>query len=355
MSLEGNIRSSVYISASRDVTVNLATEEWLLRDIPEGEEILFLYENDAAVVIGRFQNPWRECRMGLSNRWGIPIRRRISGGGTVVHGEGNLNYSIISGRKWPQKEVNLDRIIRALGTLGLKVQRNERFDLLVTPPEDPTGIPLKVGGSAFRQSLRSSMHHGTLLVNANLGMLRKLLHVPPRKIEARGVLSTPSIVTNLADVKEAILPRLTVSDVVDALCREWGGAPFPIARGVSEGGKDESDYRNYVARLASDEWIWGRTPNFREWFAGLPGLGNVVLEFEVKAGRIESIETIGNNGKLFDGVRALKGLAYQGSTILSSFGKAPVRWVCALAGLVDGEFLDPQDDSALGCPNDREC
>ena len=356
MSMEGsNKRNSVYMSASHDVTVNLATEEWLLKDIPEGEEILFLYENNMAVVIGRSQNPWRECRTGLAKRRGIAIRRRISGGGTVVHGEGNLNYSIISGRRWPRKEVNLDRIIRALGTLGLRVQRNERCDLLVEPPDNPTGMSLKVGGSAFRLSSRSSMHHGTLLVNANLDMLRKLLHVPPRQIEAKGVRSTPSAVCNLADVSGAVMPRLTVSDVVDALCREWGGTPFPDAWGLIDEERGESEYQNYIDRLASEEWIWGKTPDFRERFSKLPELGNAVLEFEVRAGRIESIAIIENNGKPLGEIGALKGLTYQGSTILSSPGAAPERWVYALAGLVDGDFLDPQDDSAIGCPDAREC
>ena len=81
--------ASTYMSTSSDAAENLAVEETLLSSVSPGEEILFLCVNEPTVVIGRFQNPWRECRTGLARRDGVPLRRRVSGGGTVVHGPGD--------------------------------------------------------------------------------------------------------------------------------------------------------------------------------------------------------------------------------------------------------------------------
>ena len=47
--------------------------------------VLLLWRNEAAVVIGRNQNPWREANVAAVTADGIPLMRRRSGGGTVYH------------------------------------------------------------------------------------------------------------------------------------------------------------------------------------------------------------------------------------------------------------------------------
>lgn len=69
----------VLLSSSRDVFLNLAYEQYLLRAGKEG--VLFLYVNDPAVVVGRFQIPWAECRPGRLEERGVVLARRDSGGG----------------------------------------------------------------------------------------------------------------------------------------------------------------------------------------------------------------------------------------------------------------------------------
>lgn len=62
-------------------------------------KILFLWQNSPCVVIGRAQNPWLECNLEAMDNDKIPMVRRQSGGGTVYHDYGNLNYTIISTKK----------------------------------------------------------------------------------------------------------------------------------------------------------------------------------------------------------------------------------------------------------------
>ncbi len=77
-------------SSSLDIYRNLAIEEYLMAHFTE--PTLFLWQSDCAVVMGKNQNPWRECRLSLMRDEGIPLARRSSGGGTVYHDSGNLNY-----------------------------------------------------------------------------------------------------------------------------------------------------------------------------------------------------------------------------------------------------------------------
>lgn len=324
-----DIQGAVYQSSGRNPSMNLALEEYLLSSVHEGDSILFLYENTPSVVIGRFQNPWKECRTGLSRRNGIAIRRRISGGGTVVHGPGNLNISVISGTPHPDKKGNLDRIIRALTGLGAEVGTNERYDLVIHKPEGEDGGVFKVSGSAFRQTSRCSMHHATLLVNADLNELRGFLHGPPRDMETRSVASVQSPVANLCDAS----PGITVSSAARALASEWGaaGGPTPINPSDFE---DAPVFKEALHRLVSEDWIWGRTPKFRE---RIPG-----LELEIREGRIFKVQFTGD-GEPRDSVEAdfLIGCSYHGPDILSAAGANAPDWLNELAAIVDGDGSGP--------------
>ncbi len=264
-----NISSSVNVfhSNSCNIVENLALEETLMSQIEPESEILFLYENSPAIVTGRFQNPWRECRTALARRKGIPLCRRISGGGTVVHGPGNLNFAVIRKEKIPRKEYNLQKIIQAAATLGIRIESNNRQDLLLPLP---SGKSAKISGSAFRQTSGASLHHGTLLVNADLQQIRTLLRQPVRYIADRGVASTPSSIENLS----AIEPSITTGKLKNAITECWlesaGQKQNKAVEISAEWEADNPVFQKAVETLSSKEWIWGKTPSFREFFPDLP-------------------------------------------------------------------------------------
>lgn len=74
-----------YISTIKNPFVNLAIEEWLLRETDPEKYILYLWRNEPCVVIGRNQNPFLECNLGFMREHGVPLVRRRSGGGAVYH------------------------------------------------------------------------------------------------------------------------------------------------------------------------------------------------------------------------------------------------------------------------------
>ena len=315
----------VFTSESQDVAVNLALEQWLLSRIPKDEEWLFLYENSPAVVFGRFQNPWKECRLSLIEEWGWKFSRRFSGGGTVVHGLGNLNFCVIRGTPVPRKQQNLDRVISALATLGLKCERNARLDIVLPINNGPR----KVSGSAFRQTSQASLHHGTLLIFANLSLLSQALKVPQRTMNARGVDSVPSPVANLQD---ALQSEISMAMVQSALAKEWG-CPLEILSEQQALEADENEaYTKARFQQNSWEWTWGKTPKFTEKFWGLPG--SCTLQLEVEKGRIAQV-----HGCIDSLAEALMGLPYRGNPVLKALG--PTELAQELAKRIEGESGNP--------------
>ncbi|KAG0001116.1 Biotin/lipoate A/B protein ligase [Modicella reniformis] len=81
----GNYKIETYLSKINDPWANLAFEEWLFRNSDPETYILFMYRNSKSVIIGRNQNPWKECNLKLLEQDSIPFVRRKSGGGTVYH------------------------------------------------------------------------------------------------------------------------------------------------------------------------------------------------------------------------------------------------------------------------------
>ena len=109
---------------------NLAVEDWLFHHCTQ-LPALILWQNQPCVVIGRAQNPWRECNLDAMAEANIPLVRRQSGGGTVYHDLDNLNFTIISDMAQFSKTANLQIIQQALQTLGVTAHLNARNDLYV--------------------------------------------------------------------------------------------------------------------------------------------------------------------------------------------------------------------------------
>lgn len=80
-----NNKVDCYISTINDAYSNLAIEEWLLRETKPDRHILYLWRNKPCVVVGRNQNPYRECNLKFMSENSIPLVRRRSGGGAVYH------------------------------------------------------------------------------------------------------------------------------------------------------------------------------------------------------------------------------------------------------------------------------
>ncbi len=227
-------RCHVYFSRSHDPYLNLSIEYQLLQKSHKDSTVLFLYTNSPCVVIGRNQNPWLEVNLrllkqdtrsnnsqllgGIKPGLDVQLVRRRSGGGTVFHDEGNLNYSVICPSKAFTRDKHAEMVVRALRRFNPRARVNERHDIVLDQgelQEESLGItpidthrtlytsdskpPLKVSGSAFKLTRTRSLHHGTcLLASPNLGLISNYLHSPARTyMKAKGVDSVRSPVGNV--------------------------------------------------------------------------------------------------------------------------------------------------------------
>jgi lipoate-protein ligase A len=67
-------KASIYIAKSNDIIFNLSTEEYLYEhEAKLDKPILFLYQNDKNVVIGKHQNPFKECNIGLMEKENVDL------------------------------------------------------------------------------------------------------------------------------------------------------------------------------------------------------------------------------------------------------------------------------------------
>lgn len=228
-----------YISTSDDPYLNLSIEHHLLQTSPADAAILFLYTNRPSIIIGRNQNPWLEVNLALLNaaatRKGsnnnatslpetgldapVDLVRRRSGGGTVFHDEGNVNWTVICPSSIFTRDKHAEMVVRALRSNGIDRARvNERHDVVLdqgqkqttdsldpadthaTPYQSPSAPrPLKVSGSAYKLTRARALHHGTCLLSSpNLNVIPHYLHSPAKSfITAKGVESVSSPVGNI--------------------------------------------------------------------------------------------------------------------------------------------------------------
>lgn len=238
-------------SSETDVYRNLAIEEWLLDHAPEGP-VLFLCANDPCVVIGKNQNPWRECRLSLMENEDVRLARRISGGGAVYHDPGNLNVGIIVPRATYREEKQYELIFDTLETFGLRSSILGKNSLAVDG--------FKYSGQAFCYRRERVLHHGTILVNADLKRLGRYLGPEVEGIETKAVASVPAKVVNLSQ----LAPDMNIENVSARLIAEFT-AQYGAGKTVEfmSGAECLQQIDPDVPRqLESLDWSLYKTPKF---------------------------------------------------------------------------------------------
>ncbi len=269
------MKSFCVISDGYDPRENLALEQYIIENCAPDEIWLYLWQNHNTVVIGRNQNPWRECDMQAMKDDGVVLVRRQSGGGAVFHDEGNLNFTFIADKNIYNLERQLGVVIKALEGFGLNAEFSGRNDILLDGK--------KFSGNAFSHKADVSMQHGTLLINSNMGKLSRYLKPSKAKLEAKGVQSVRSRVCNLADYAEDI----TKDKLMQALLEAFEAEYKKVDALLHSEQLDKNDYKELIDKYSSWEWTVGETPQYKSVFENRFSWGEVQLRLDVKNGAVQ--------------------------------------------------------------------
>lgn len=331
---------------------NLALEEYLLRNVQTGQDILLFYINSPSIIIGRNQNTLEEINQDYVEAYGIHVVRRLSGGGAVYHDLGNLNFSFIT-RKTQENISNFKKftgpVIQALHGMGVPAELSGRNDVLVDGR--------KISGNAQYIAGERMVSHGTLLFNSDLSQVAEALNVKQSKITSKGIKSVRSRVTNIVDyLAEPMDIAQFRLRLLDSIFAGSGGGTGGGSGGGSGGGTgggtgqipqhklSETDWEA-VHRLAREryqswDWNYGESPDFNVQKVHRFPAGEIDARFEVQNGILQAVRFYGDffgQGDVAELERRLAGIRYSRQELSAALAAMDIG--CYFSGLSHEEFL----------------
>lgn len=275
-----------------------------------------------------------------SNEELIPLAlvRRRSGGGTVIHDAGNLNFSfIVPNDKDFTRDKHAELVVTMLQRLRSNdrmspyyssVRVNERHDIVMKPKtssKPSSDKEFKVSGSAFKLTRGRALHHGTILHSSpnileQIGVSREehstfseILSSPAKPyLEAKGVGSVRSPVHNLFRVKKSsdrlAYNRKLQLELQSTFKNASNVGNIPVQSIGTHDCTEESNKPIFddIQELLTKEWQFCQTPSFEYSSSHEPD--NVHIHFQVKHGIIGAPTVKSTNGDVIKGYESLVNL-----------------------------------------------
>jgi lipoate---protein ligase len=302
-----------------DPRVNLALEEYALRNFDIGESYLLFYVNEPSVIIGKHQNTVEEINQDFIHERGIHVVRRISGGGAVYHDLGNLNFSFITrydiSRFNNYAEFN-GPVIRALRKLGVPAELSGRNDIVADGR--------KISGNAQFTTQERMFSHGTLLFDSTLDDVVRALNVKAGKIESKGIKSIRSRVANITEFLDR---PMTVEELRLTLLEEIFGSATDLPRRELTDEEWEGVHRLSESKYRTWEWNYGLSPKFNVQRVKRFGIGEIDARLDVEEGVIRGVRFFGDffaRREMAELEAALAGVRYERDDIHAALARADI-------------------------------
>ncbi len=313
-------RFVIYIDTKNclDQTENFAVEEFALRHLDANETYVMFYRMHPTVIVGKNQNTLGEINNEYIEENEIPVLRRLSGGGAVYNDEGNISFSIITkddGVSFNNFERFTKPVIDALITLGIEARLSGRNDIEVEGRKISGNAQFATGGRLYS--------HGTLLFDVNLTNVEKALRVNPLKLQAKGVKSVKSRVTN---IREHLREDMDIHAFQQVLLQSiFQTTEIPTYIFSDE---DWLQIRKIQKeRYQNWDWNYGKSPKFNvKNEQKFPG-GLVEMRFQVEKGHIATAQIFGDffaSGDVKEIENKLIGLAYTREALVAFLEKIDI-------------------------------
>lgn len=269
-----------------DPRINLAIEEYALRQLSSDEDYLLFYVNGPSIIIGKNQNTVEEINNEYVEQRGIHVVRRLSGGGAVYHDLGNLNFSFITkddGQSFHNYKKFTEPVVEALHELGVEAELTGRNDIQVGER--------KISGNAQFATKGRMFSHGTLMLQTDLDVVTQALRVNKAKIESKGIKSIRSRVANIAEfLNKPIAMEEFVSHLLSSIFK-GGSVSEYVLTDKDWIGIDEISRERY----SSWDWNYGKSPRFNvSHHQRFEGVGTIDLRLQVDKGIVQSVKIFGD-------------------------------------------------------------
>ncbi|MEB6170412.1 lipoate--protein ligase [Staphylococcus pseudoxylosus] len=292
-----------------DPTLNLAMEEYVLKNMPKDDSYFLFYINRPSIIIGKNQNTIEEVNQPYIDEQGIDVVRRISGGGAVYHDTGNLNFSFVTdddGNSFHNFQKFTEPIVEALKSLGVDANLSGRNDIQV--------VEAKISGNAMVKVKDRMFSHGTLMLNSELDEVQNALRVNPAKIKSKGIKSVRSRVANISEFLDE---PIDIDEFKEIILKSIFGETQ-----VEEYKLTDEDWEK-IEKLSNEkyrtwEWNYGRNPKYNFEREEKFEKGFVQIKLDVKKGRIEHAKIFGDffgEGDITELENALEGTMHEFDSI----------------------------------------
>lgn len=318
-----------------DPYVNLAIEEYVLKNFGEEDTYLLFYINEPSIIIGKNQNTIEEVNTDYVEDNNIKVVRRLSGGGAVYHDKGNLNFSFITkddGDSFHDFAKFTEPVVQALKKMDVPAELLGRNDLVIEGR--------KISGNAQFSTKGRMFSHGTLMFDSEIENVVSALNVKKEKIESKGIKSIRSRVANIseylgdnvsmAEFKSHILTHIfNVKDVAE----------------VSEYELTKEDWDNIYeisrSRYQKWEWNYGKSPKYNKQVSHKFPSGLLDIRLDVKKGKIEKCKIFGDFfglGEVTEIEQALENVNHEKMAVEDALKNIDVTYY--LGKITKEEFID---------------
>jgi lipoate-protein ligase A len=303
-----------------DPRINLAIEEYALKNLSINETYLLFYINEPSIIIGKNQNTIEEINTEYVESHGIHVVRRLSGGGAVYHDLGNLNFSFITkddGESFHNFLKFTEPVINALKKLGVNAELSGRNDL--------TAEGRKISGNAQFSTKGRMFSHGTLLFDSEIESVVSALKVKKDKIESKGIKSIRSRVANISEFMDQ---KITIEEFRSMLLKNIFGDLNEIPEYKLTDEDWEKIHQLSKERYQNWDWNYGKSPKFDLQHSHRFPVGQIDIRLNVAKGKIEDCKIYGDFfgvGDVTEIENKLTGIRYEKIEIEKALEKVDIK------------------------------